>query len=156
MSLTDSPDPVASGGNLTYKATALNNGPDAASSVSVQTPIPTGTTFVSMTAPSGWSLTTPPLGGTGTATATNGTMGTFTGAIFTLVVHTTTPGPFTETATISSATPDPNPSNNSATVLSNEPASAPVPPASTPTHKKKCKKKRRSAAAAKKRCKKKR
>jgi uncharacterized repeat protein (TIGR01451 family) len=162
VSLSESPDPVAPGANLTYKATALNNGPDNASSAALSFPIPAGTTFMSFSAPVGWTLSAPVVGGTGTASATNVTMGAFTGDIFTLVVHATTAGPFTATATITSATSDPNPSNNAATLVTNQPVSVPAPTApaptvtSTPTKRKKCKKKkpRRSAVSAKKRCKK--
>jgi len=49
VSITDSPDPVARGGNLTYAITTLNNGPSAATNVTLTDTLPAGTTFVSAT-----------------------------------------------------------------------------------------------------------
>ncbi len=56
-------DPVTAGTNLTYTITVTNSGPDAASNVSVaDAPLPAGTTFVSLSAPGGWSCTGSPAG----------------------------------------------------------------------------------------------
>src|SRR2546423_146267 len=56
---TDSPDPVAPGTNLTYTIQVANAGPDAAMAVSLMDTIPSGTSFVSLSAPAGWTCATP-------------------------------------------------------------------------------------------------
>src|SRR5262245_30663326 len=67
---SDSPDPVTAGINLTYMLTVTNNGPSVGS-VILSDAVPANTTFVSFAGPAGWTLVTPPVGGTGTITATN-------------------------------------------------------------------------------------
>src|SRR5262249_16309746 len=62
---SDSPDPVAAGGNITYAVNLTNNGPGSASNATVADAVPANTTFVSATAPAGWTTTSPPVGGTG-------------------------------------------------------------------------------------------
>jgi uncharacterized repeat protein (TIGR01451 family) len=62
---TDSPDPVNAGQNLTYNIIVSNSGPLSSISDSLTDAIPAGTTFVSATAPAGWTMTTPAVGGTG-------------------------------------------------------------------------------------------
>jgi len=115
----DSPDPVAAGSNLTYPITVRNDGVDPSSSVVVSDTLPTGTTFVSLTAAAGWTCTTPAVGGTGTVSCTKASVAVAESAVFTLVVNvaSTTPSGtvISNTATVSSATVDPNPANNSAT-----------------------------------------
>jgi uncharacterized repeat protein (TIGR01451 family) len=49
---TDSPDPVVAGSTITYTITVTNNGPDS-TSVELDDPIPSSTTFVSFTSPAG-------------------------------------------------------------------------------------------------------
>src|SRR5215218_2953416 len=66
---TDILDPVVAGANLTYTITVTNAGPNNAQSVQLTDPVPASTTFVSFTAPPGWTITTPFVGGTGTVTA---------------------------------------------------------------------------------------
>src|SRR5207244_1427229 len=83
-------------------------------------PLPTNTTFVSLTAPAGWATTVPPAGGTGTVSAARGILASTAGPqVFTLVVrvNSSTPGGATlsNTATVDSTSPDPNTANNSAT-----------------------------------------
>jgi uncharacterized repeat protein (TIGR01451 family) len=91
ISKTGSPDPVTAGNNLTYSIRVENCGPSPAVNVSVSDPIPTGTTFVSASQASGpaFSLSTPPVGGGGTFTATRASMNTGDVAIFQLVVRVT-------------------------------------------------------------------
>jgi uncharacterized repeat protein (TIGR01451 family) len=117
---TDSPDPVdptanSTGANITYTITVTNNGPSAAQGVMLTDVVPAGTTFVSFTAPAGWTPSTPAAGSTGTVTATTPTLASGASALFTLVVNLKTNTLITNTATVSSSTSDPNAANNSAT-----------------------------------------
>jgi uncharacterized repeat protein (TIGR01451 family) len=116
---SDSPDPVAVGGNVTYALTVRNDGPLAATSVTLSDVIPVNTTFVSVTPAAGWSCPSLPVGGTGTQTCTIATLAPLTSASFTLVVKVNPGMPggtvITNTATVSSATTDPNSANNTAT-----------------------------------------
>ena len=50
---SDSPDPIAAGGVLTYTIAVTNNGPDDATGVVLTDTIPVGTTFVSSTTTKG-------------------------------------------------------------------------------------------------------
>ncbi len=115
---TDSPDPVVAGTNLTYTINVTNAGPTTATTASPSVPIPASTSFQSLSAPAGWSCTTPAVGGTGTVSCSNASFGVTTAA-FTLVVNvdaSTLPGAvITSTATVSSATTDPTPGNETAT-----------------------------------------
>ena len=111
------PESGVSGDTLTYTITVDNAGPQDATNVALTDVLPAGTTFVSFTAPGGWSTTTPPVGGTGTVSATKPTVAVADPAdVFTLVVMTTTcPATVENTATIDSDTEDTNTSNDSST-----------------------------------------
>jgi len=163
VSISDSPDPVADGADLTYTVLVLNHGPGAATNVTLGTTTPPGTAFVSYSFPGGgWSITqTPTAGSSGIFSATNSSFAGRTGAIFDIYVKASGAGPFTFTASVQSDTSDPVPGNENDTEITNQPLPTPAlamtpaasPTATTPT--KKCKK-RRATAAKKKRCKKKR
>src|SRR6266850_305179 len=114
---TDSPDPVAPGTNLTYFIQVTNAGPDAATAVTVADVIPSGTTFVSLASPAGWTCVTPIVGGSGAISCTTPTLAVGATACFTLVVKVTAGdgAQITNTATVASATIDFNSGNNSAT-----------------------------------------
>ena len=128
LSVTSSatPNPVTGGNNITYTQTVTNNGPAASGTATFTDVIPTGTTFVSFTVPSGWNCGTLPTvgssGGTITCTISSLAVNTSTPVNFPLVVKASlgdTPGTsISNTASInvpcSSAT-DPNCANNSAT-----------------------------------------
>ena len=115
------PETVNPGEDLTYTIQLTNSGPDSAQNATLDDNIPAGTTFVSLSAPAGWSCTTPTAGDVGAVNCSNANfaMGS---ATFTLVVkvdQSATPGTFiTNTATASAGTPDPNDENNSATTSS--------------------------------------
>ncbi|MDX2032752.1 MAG: hypothetical protein SF339_18895 [Blastocatellia bacterium] len=133
---TDSPDPVIAGTNLTYTITATNNGPSAALNLRIADPIPAGTVFVSAAASAGATLVTPAINANGTVTATWDAAGgttiglTGVGVVRTLTIVVRVCPDFqqtqnltdaqmcvpnlTNTATISSLTPDPVPGNNTA------------------------------------------
>jgi uncharacterized repeat protein (TIGR01451 family) len=114
------PSTVAPGGNITYTLNMLNGGPSDASGLVVSDTIPSGTTFVSASAPPGTAVSAPPVGGTGTVTITAPTF--FAG--FPEVANITVKVPpgtalgtvISNTATINSSTTDPSPSNNSSSV----------------------------------------
>jgi uncharacterized repeat protein (TIGR01451 family) len=119
MTIVDGPDPVTAGTNLTYTATVTTTGIFDAQSVLVSDPLPAETTLVSVTLPAGWTRTDAvPAGGTGTITATRPTLAAGSaGQVFTVVVHVGAGVPdgilLTNTATVSAATTDPDPVNNS-------------------------------------------
>jgi uncharacterized repeat protein (TIGR01451 family) len=111
VSKSDSPDPVATGGNITYTISVTNAGPSNAASVSLSDTIPASTSFVSMTPAAGWSCS-----GTSTISCSIASMAPGI-ASFQLVVHTGFGAAGTtvsNTATVSSPT-DSNTANNSAT-----------------------------------------
>ena len=68
--LTDTPDPVAAGAQLTYAANVTNAGPNDATGVAVALPLAAGTTFVSASASTGGSCVTPAVGANGSVNCT--------------------------------------------------------------------------------------
>ena len=84
MTLADSPDPVASGTNLSYAATVTNAGPNAASGVEVEIETPAGTSFVSFV-PAGWACAIPQSGARTPVTCTRPSL-IVGSTVFTLVV----------------------------------------------------------------------
>jgi len=126
---TDTPDPITAGQNITYTITLTNSGTAtaAANSVTLTDAVPTNTSFVSCTAPTGWTCTN----NTGTVTATNttGTLAPNTPVVFTLVVGVNAATPagttITNTATVS-ATGDTTGGNNTATTTTTVQAATPT------------------------------
>jgi len=117
---TDSPDPVLVNQNLTYLITVTNNGPDAATGVSVTDTLPAGVTYVSAT-PSQGSCSQ----AAGTVTCPIGTIAYPGSATVTIVVTPTAAGTLNNSAGVSSTTSDPNGSNNNAGPVSTVVNSAP-------------------------------
>jgi uncharacterized repeat protein (TIGR01451 family) len=117
MAMTESPNPVKVGANLTYTITVTNNGPDPAAAVTATDAVPGGTTFQSVSTTVG-SCTAPPVGGTGTVKCSAGTLAKSAGFTVTLVVKDTAASGSTisNTAKANSGTPDPKPGNNSKTL----------------------------------------
>jgi uncharacterized repeat protein (TIGR01451 family) len=115
---TATPNPVLAGNNVTYTVSATNNGPAAATSVVISDTLPPNTTFVSGTAPGGWTCTPLAPGGTGTASCSNPSLPSNSTAAFTFILQVTAgtaPGTvITNTVSVTSATPDPTLSNNTA------------------------------------------
>jgi uncharacterized repeat protein (TIGR01451 family) len=116
VTLTDAPDPVSAGANLTYTITAANAGPSNAAAATLSDTLPAGTSFVALTSPGGWSCTTPAVGAGGTVSCSHPSMAV-NSAIFTLTVSVSS-GTLAGTvisniASISATTSDPNAANNS-------------------------------------------
>jgi uncharacterized repeat protein (TIGR01451 family) len=104
------------GSNITYTIAAVNNGPATAMNVTLTDALPAAATFVSLAQDSGptFNCTTPAAGATGTVTCTLAAFAPSASASFRLVVNATpgTSSSLNNTATITSATPDPLPANN--------------------------------------------
>jgi uncharacterized repeat protein (TIGR01451 family) len=110
------PSSVTSGQTIAYQLTVQNNGPDIAGNgggVELLDTLPGGTTFVSLSAPSGWSVTTPSVGGTGEVEAVLPTLASGASATFTLTVQTSTPGTINNTFNLDPTTWDNKVANNS-------------------------------------------
>jgi Domain of unknown function DUF11/Divergent InlB B-repeat domain len=86
LSVTDAPDPVTAGSNITYTIDATNVGPNNAPNAIVSTAVPSNTSFVSITAPAGWSCTTPAVGASGAVSCSRPSFATGTTAQLILVV----------------------------------------------------------------------
>jgi uncharacterized repeat protein (TIGR01451 family) len=115
VSQTAGPNPVASGGNVTFTINVVNNGPDAASSVTVADLLPASTAFVSCSSTGGGVCS-----GTGNnRSVTFSSMSAGGSATVTIVAQTScalASGTIvSNTATASAATSDLVSANNSAT-----------------------------------------
>ncbi|HUD43014.1 MAG TPA: ExeM/NucH family extracellular endonuclease [Dokdonella sp.] len=116
VAMSGSPDLVAAGDALTYTLTLSNLGPSAAATVVLSDTLPAALRFTSLSAPSGWSCTTPAVGQGGMVSCQRASMAVGT-AEFTLVtaVAADASGSIANTATAAAATSDPVPGNQSAT-----------------------------------------
>ena len=111
--------------DVTYTITVTNNGPGAAAAVELSDTLPGNMTFVSLSAPDGWSCTTPAQGSPGTITCSRASLAVPNAQVFTLVGHIpanarpnafdreTRTSYFSNSAAVTSSN-DPNPDNNSA------------------------------------------
>jgi len=119
LSLTASPSPipVTHGANLTYTYAVTNKGPDSSDGDTLNTSIPSGTSFVSFTTTTGKCFP-PAVGGTGAFTCTRGSLllaGHSWGPItLTVKVNTASGGTVSNFAKVTAKTQDVNTSNNSA------------------------------------------
>ncbi|BAY63876.1 CHU large protein [Calothrix brevissima NIES-22] len=112
ISQTDSPDPVAIGGALTYTLSVTNTGNANASGVDVQYTLPTGVNFLSA-AGTGFTFTQ----SNGVVTFTGGSINAGSSALLTVTVQTTAPGTLTSgTAVVdpSNSITESNEANNTA------------------------------------------
>jgi uncharacterized repeat protein (TIGR01451 family) len=109
-----SPDPVTSGSELTCTIIVANAGPDAAQSVVVRDAIPPGASYVASASSQGESQFSPDLGEVSCALGTIPAGGSATLTIV-LAVSAEAGAVVENTASVSSATPDPSPDDNTAT-----------------------------------------
>ena len=109
VTLTDSPDPVTVGSDVTYAITVVNNGPNAATGVQITDILPAGVTFKSAGTSAGCSHA----GGTVTCDLA----GVASGATKTvnIVATATQSGSISNTVSVSGTRMDPVAANNSST-----------------------------------------
>ena len=120
---TDSPDPVAVLGTLTYTLAVSNAGPSDAVNLTVSDPLPAGVTYASSSG-TGWSCGV----AAGTVTCTRPSLAVGAAPDITIIatVDAATSDPLSNTATVSSDTHDPNPGDNTSTATTAVQAAAPA------------------------------
>jgi uncharacterized repeat protein (TIGR01451 family) len=106
------PSPVILGQNLTYTISVTNNGPSSATGVFVTHQLPGSVLFESASSSQGICSQSG-----GLVTCNLGSLAPAATATVTVVVSPGATGTISSTASVTSQQPDPNPSNNSATVL---------------------------------------
>jgi len=107
--ISDSPDPVEAGSNLTYQVTVTNSGPSDASAVVLAVEIPASSVLVSV--PEGCNIS---------GNLLNCSLGTLaSGAALAreIVIKPSTAGDLSASVSVTSATPDPDSANNSNAIL---------------------------------------
>ncbi|HKY43589.1 MAG TPA: PQQ-dependent sugar dehydrogenase, partial [Pyrinomonadaceae bacterium] len=117
-----SPNPGQVGLGLSYRITATNNGPAAATNVTVTDTLPGGVAFVSATSTQG------SCSGTGPINCNLGSLTVGASAIVTIVVTPSSPGQITNSATVSATESDFDSTNNTAstTTVIQSSAASPV------------------------------
>gem|GEM_PF-2046124 len=125
IEMTASPDPVLAGSNITYNITITNNGPDAATSLTMTDDLMTGNppnslTLQLITTPLGWSLPCAINGGIVRCTTASLAAGATAEFTVTAAVNCSIDvgTQLSNTAAVVSSVSDPNPTNNSATAKS--------------------------------------
>jgi uncharacterized repeat protein (TIGR01451 family) len=110
LSLTKegTPNPVGTGEDLLYTLVATNNGPDAATSVTVVDSLPDGVTFVSVDSTQGTCVQS-----AGTVQCDAGTLATGDSTTITVIVVPLVCGQLSNTASVTATEFDPNTVNNS-------------------------------------------
>lgn len=116
VSQTADTNPASGGSSVTYTVTATNNGPSTAASVSVTDTIPANMTFLSASAPGGWSCGAAS-GGQVVCSAAGLSASASANLLFTYRADYCTGNiQTTHTSTVSSATSDPAAGNNSSSI----------------------------------------
>lgn len=111
------PATATAGTNVTYTITLTNLGPSTAANVSLVDTFPTGVTYVSSSQPTGATFTCVPAATTLTCTRATFDPGVATFSITFAVPVNAPVGTITNSVTVSSTTPDPVGTNNTATAL---------------------------------------
>jgi len=109
MTKSDTPDPVLVGQKLTYTVSLTNNGPSAATGVTVTDTLPPSVAFVSATPTQGSCAQSG-----GTVTCSIGKLANGATATVTIVVTPGAAGTITNTASVTGSEFDPNTTNNTA------------------------------------------
>jgi uncharacterized repeat protein (TIGR01451 family) len=126
------PAQTPSNTQVTYTVTVANAGPSTSANVTLADAVPANLTFASNSQTNGpsFNCTNPPVGGTGTITCTIASFAPGDSATFQFTFNVppnVAPGTqTTNTATISSTTADPNPANNSSSVITTVASSIPA------------------------------
>lgn len=111
ITLSDNPDPVTAGNNLTYVATITNKGPSNASDVVTTLTLPADTSFISAPSTQG-SCNRNEL----TLTCSLGTINTSDSAYITISVTTANAGSLSLSASVTNSVPESDSANNSAII----------------------------------------
>ena len=107
LAITDSPDPVVQGNNVTYSVTVTNNGPDGATAATLTAALPGNVTYVSAT---------PSQGSCDAAVSCSlGAIASLGSATVDIVVSADASGTISYPMTVAAAEADPTPANDSAT-----------------------------------------
>jgi uncharacterized repeat protein (TIGR01451 family) len=125
LTASATPDPVPAGGQVTYTLRVANSGTIAADGVILSDQLPASVTLVGTTVTQGYVV--PTLGG-GTVRVNLQTIPAGSAATVTIVVTTgaDSVGTITDTASVSSVEPDPNPGDESAMVATTVQASTDI------------------------------
>ena len=117
ITMSESPNPVAHGTNLTYTIKVTNNGPDTAVGANFTDTVPAGTTYQSVTTTAG-TCSHPAVNAAGTVKCALGSLTKGSAATITLTVNDTASSGATinNTSRVSSSTPDPKMTNNTVTL----------------------------------------
>jgi uncharacterized repeat protein (TIGR01451 family) len=121
ITASDSPDPVAPDGNITYTVNVTNAGPDATTTAHMSVVLNGTLLWQSMTVPAGWSCPSLSVGSGASFTCTAANFGVTT-STFTIVLKAglaqfgNTNQTINETFTTNSDAADPNNANNAVTV----------------------------------------
>ncbi|MCC7123843.1 MAG: DUF11 domain-containing protein, partial [Acidobacteria bacterium] len=114
---SDATDVVTPDDVIAYRVRVENRGPAPATSVVITDVLPAGTVFEGAIVPAGWTCTTPAIGAAGVVTCSVPSLPAGAAATLDLrvrVLPSTPPGTSAvNTATVTSATPDPNAADNS-------------------------------------------
>ncbi len=111
LTKTDTPDPVAAGGTLTYTLTVTNHGPVEARDVTVTDPLPPGVDFIPPATGCSYTSSDQTVRCSLSILA-NGARATFT---IMVAVRPTTSGVISNTASVAGLGPDANPADNAPT-----------------------------------------
>ena len=111
VSKTASPNPGVAGAALTYRLVVTNNGPASATNVNLTDTLPSGVSFGSATTTQG------SCNGTGPVNCSIGTLANGASAVVTIVVTPTASGQVTNSASVTASEPEPDASNNTATLI---------------------------------------
>lgn len=130
LAKTDSPDPVAPGGTLTYTLTVSNAGPATACQATATDTLPAGVSFVSASG-TGWNCSQ----ASGVVSCTTTSLAPGDAPPITIVVTApNTPGLITNNATVSTNAFDPVTANNTTSADTTVGVAATATPTNTPTN----------------------